>query len=85
MSLKNEAEKELAEFKLWAQNVNMQAHLAKSNIQSEVRTSIMEAEQAVAKLEAKLESWGESADDAAKSALAQLKTSYEKLKSQIKG
>jgi len=84
MSFRKDVEKELEQFKVWAQDVNMQAHLAKSGLQAEVRTAWMEAQQSVAKLEAKVEELGEAADQGLESALEQLKANYQKLKSSLK-
>ena len=71
MSLKDKIEKELAGFKAWAEEANMQAHLAKAEVS---------AEQNIAKLEAKLEGLGEQADEAADHLVETLKKKRAELK-----
>lgn len=83
MSFKKDVEKELADFRAWADEVNMQAHLAKSEIQAEVRSAWREAEQNAARLEAKLEGLGDTVDSATSDVLEQLKRSYQKVKSAL--
>ena len=83
MSFRKDVEKELGEFRAWAERVNMQAHLAKSEIQAEVRTAWMEAEQSAARLEARLEGLGDTVDGAVTDVLEQLKRSYQKVKSAL--
>lgn len=83
MSFKKDVEKELVELRAWAEEVNLQAHLAKSEIKAEVRTAWMEAEQHAAKLEAKLDGLGDTVDRAVSDVLAQLKESYQKVKSAL--
>jgi len=84
MSFKDDVQKELSEFKAWAKDMNMQARLAKSSLQAEARTAWMEAEQNIAKLEAKLDQLGESVDHNVQGSIDQLKASYKKLRSSIK-
>jgi hypothetical protein len=84
MSFKDDVQKELTEFKAWAANMNRQARLAKSSLLAAARTAWMEAEQSVAKLEAKLDQLGDTMDHNVQGTVDQLKASYKKLRSSIK-
>lgn len=84
MSFKNDVKTELDEFKAWAQKMNIQARLAKSELQADARTAWMEAEQNLAKLEAKLDDMGDAMDKNVQGALEQLKANYNKLKASLK-
>ncbi len=83
MSFKEKVQKELDDFRAWTSQVNMQAHLAKSELQAEARTAFMAAEQNAAKLEAKLGDLGESVDFNVQLIVEQLKENYEKVKGSI--
>lgn len=80
MSFKAEVQKELETFRTWAQDVNMQIHLKTSEVKSNARTALMEAEQTAAILEAKLETLGENADQTVSALLQQFKDKYQKIK-----
>ena len=80
MSFKAEVQKELETFRTWAQDVNMQIHLKTSEVKSNARTALMEAEQTAAILEAKLENLGENADQTVSALLQQFKDKYQKIK-----
>lgn len=84
MSFKQDIKKELLEFRTWTERVNMQAHLAKSELKAEARTAFREAEQSAAKLEARVEGLGESVDQALSEVLEQLRTSYKKVREALK-
>jgi hypothetical protein len=84
MSFKEKVQKELEGFKSWAQEANMQAHLAKSEVSAELRTAWMEAEQHVAKLEAKLGDLSEDADDAVSKLVSALKEKREQVSKALK-
>ena len=80
MSIKEKIQKELADLKAWSQEANMQAHLAASEANSELRKVWMETEQNVAKLEARLSDLGEGAEKELEGMLANVKSDWEKLK-----
>jgi hypothetical protein len=84
MSFVQEAKKELESLKAWAQEANMQAHLAKAEASAELRTTWMAVEQDAAKLEAKLEDWAEETEESAKEILETLSENYRKLKKSLK-
>jgi len=80
MSLKERVEKELAGMKSWASEAGFQARLAKAEASSELRKAWMEAEQNMAKLEARLEDLGGEADEAAQKLYEDVKARWAKLK-----
>ncbi len=80
MSFKEQVQKELDGFKAWAQEANLRARLAKSEVSAELRVAWMEAEQNAAKLEAKLSDLAEQADDTTKRLLATLKEQKERVR-----
>lgn len=83
MSFKTEVQKELETFRAWTQDLNLQARLKTSEVKAELRSTLMEAEQTAAILEAKLETLGENADQAVSSMVEQLKSKYQKVKAAL--
>jgi len=81
MAIKELINKELSEFKSWAQDATFQARLVQSEATSELRKRWMEAEKTIAKLEAKLEELGSDADETVDLLRAKLKDTWAKLKS----
>ena len=80
MSAKEKVQKELNDFLAWTQEANMQAHLAASEANSELRKVWMETEQNIAKLQARLSDAGAGAELELESLIANLKQGWEKLK-----
>lgn len=80
MSLKDLLNKELTDFRAWATDATFQAKLAKAEASSELRKVWMEAEQNLAKLEARVSDLGSDADEAVEMLRGKLKESWAKLK-----
>lgn len=78
---KERVRRELGEFKRWAEEANMQAHLAKAEASAELRRLWMETEQNLAKLESKLEDLETDVDEGLQGALDSLRAGWNKLKS----
>jgi len=81
MSYKDKVRSELEEFKRWAEEANMQAHLAKAEAGAELRKLWMQAEQDIAKLESRLEDLETEVDEGVQGALDSLRSGWDKLKS----
>ncbi len=81
MSYRDKVRAELSDFKRWAEEANMQAHLAKAEASAELRKLWMETEQNLAKLESKLEDLEADVDDGVEGALDSLRAGWDKLKS----
>lgn len=81
MSYKDKVRAELSDFKRWAEEANMQVHLAKAEASAELRKLWMETEQNLAKLESKLEDLEADVDEGVEDALDSLRAGWDKLKS----
>jgi DNA repair exonuclease SbcCD ATPase subunit len=80
MSIKERVHQELTELKKRAAEAEFQARLAKAEATSELRKVWMEAEQNIAKLEARLEDLSGDADDAVDTLLEKVKDNWAKVK-----
>lgn len=80
MALKDLLNKELTEFKEWATDAKFQAKLAQAEASSELRKRWIEAEQTIAKLEARVDQVGSDVDETVETLRTRLKESWAVLK-----